>query len=295
MKKSVVYGGLLFSVIALSTSAIFVKLAAAPSAITAFYRLFFALLVIAPFVLLSRNRRAELIALSRRQLLQSLVSGVMLAVHYILWFESLRYTSVASSTVIVTLQPVFTMLFAYLLSREKQRPLAVIGCVVALTGSFLIGWGDFQSGLLALWGDVLALVAAAIISGYFFLGERVRRQVSAVVYTMLGYTGSAVFLFIYAIVKGDSFTDYPAETWLSFAGLALVPTIMGQFIFNLLLKWLPATTISMSILGEPIGTCILAYLIWQEQIGLQQGIGMLVILGGLGLYFFSGNQKKQSA
>ena len=70
---------------------------------------------------------------------------------------------------------------------------------------------------------------------------------------------------------------------------------MGQFIFNLLLKWLPATTISMSILGEPIGTCILAYLIWQEQIGLQQGIGMLVILGGLGLYFFSGNRKKQSA
>ena len=291
MRKLLFYGGLLFGVLALSTSAIFVKLAQAPSAITAFYRLFFSLLVLVPMVLFHPGHQAELRKLTKKQWLLSMGSGLFLAVHYILWFESLRFTSVASSTVIVTLQPVFAMLLGYCFLKERQKRSAVVGCVIALPGSFLIGYGDFQSGLLALWGDCLALVAAAVISSYFFVGQMARKETSATVYSLLGYLGSVLFLGLYAWIRQEPFFGFSGKTWLCFLGLAIVSTIMGQFIFNLLLKWLSATTISMSILGEPIGTCLLAYFLLGERIAPKQAIGIVIILGGLGVYFFSLVQK----
>lgn len=293
MRKMVFYGGLVFGVLALSTSAIFVKLANAPSAVTAFYRLFFSLLVLLPFVVFNKDRRRELLGLSKKEWGLVMVSGVFLGVHYILWFESLRFTSVASSTVIVTLQPVFSMLLGYCFLREGQRGLSVLGCVVALFGSFIIGYGDFQRGALALMGDLMALLAAAVISSYFFVGQVVRKRVSAMVYSLLGYFASVVFLGVYAIIRSEAFFPYPAATWGCFLGLAVVSTIMGQFIFNLLLKWLSATTISMSILGEPIGTIILAYFILGERIAPKQVLGMAVIFGGLGLYFYSLAQRRE--
>ena len=287
MKKLISYGGLLCGVLALSTSGIFVKLAEAPSAITAFYRLLFALLILIPFVLLSRERRAELLTLPLKNRVLSVLSGVLLAIHYILWFESLRHTSLASSTVLVTLQPVFTILFSFLFLRERQTKIGMTGCLVALVGSFIIGYGDFRTGTEALMGDLMALLAAALISMYFFIGQQLRKDTSATVYSVLGYSGSVVFLAVYALLRQEPFFGYELPVWQCFLGLGLVSTVLGQFVFNLLLKWLPATTISMSILGEPVGTCILGYFILQETIGFRQGLGMLVILGGLRVYFLA--------
>ena len=146
MKHLLSYAALILGVFFLSTSAIFVKVAEAPSAITAFYRLFFALLILIPALVCSPQRRQELRALPVKRWIMSLASGVLLGIHYILWFESLRYTSVASSTVLVTLQPLFTILFSFVVLHQKQTKIGMIGCAIALAGSFLIGWGDFQVG-----------------------------------------------------------------------------------------------------------------------------------------------------
>ena len=285
MKRNTAYLVLGVGVLFVSTSAIFVKLAAAPSGVTAFYRLFFTLLLLSPLVFCSRERRSELFHLPARVVGASLASGCFLAVHYILWFESLHYTSVSSSTVLVTLQPLFTILFSWLFLKERQNGIALTGCAVALVGSFIIGFGDFKAGPEAVAGDLMAIAAAALISAYFFIGQQVRREVSASVYSVLGYFGSVVFLAVYVLIKGEAFTGYPAATWGSLLGLAVFPTALGQFTFNMLLKWLPATAISMSILGEPIGTSILAYFILKETITLQQTVGMVVILAGITLYF----------
>lgn len=293
MKNLISYAVLIFGVFALSTSAIFVKIANAPSAITAFYRLLFTLLLLLPVALLNRDRRSEFRSLNKKQWALSIASGLLLAIHYILWFESLNYTSVASSTVIVTLQPLFSILLGFCFLKERQNKIALVGCVVAILGSCVIGYGDFQAGGQALLGDLLALLAAAFISVYFFIGQLMRKNTSASVYSVLGYSGSVVFLAIYALLKQESFFAYSGTTWKCFFGLALISTVFGQFIFNLLLKWLPATTISMSILGEPVGTCILAFFILHESIGIQQGVGMVVILCGLTLYFLSATIEKR--
>jgi drug/metabolite transporter (DMT)-like permease len=283
---------LFLGVAALSTSAIFVRLANAPSSITAFYRLFITALILLPFAFFKEENRKELLSLSKKQWGFGILSGLFLSMHYVLWFESLRFTSVASSTVIVTLQPLFAIVGGFFVFKERFSRGAIIGFLIAIVGSFIIGWGDFQVGGQALLGDVLALVAAGMITVYFFIGQHLRKNLSVIPYSFLGYVCSSVFLGIYAISQQVSFTSYPVQTWQAFLGLACIATIFGQMSFNWLLKWLSTSVISMSILGETIGTCILAYLVLDEGISLQQGVGIAVILTGLALFLIQKNKSE---
>ncbi len=223
---------LFFGVFALSTSAIFVKLADAPATIIAFYRLFFAALVLLPLLLFNRNNRNELKTITRRQWGFGFISGLFLAAHYVLWFESLQYTSVASSTVIVTLQPLFSMIGGYFLFKERFTRGAIIGCLIAISGSIVIGWQDFQISGEALYGDILAFIAAGIITAYFFISQYVRKDLSLIPYSLISYGSSACFLGIFAYMKHESFIHYSTQTWLCFIGLAFIATILGQTIFN---------------------------------------------------------------
>ncbi|MGH1288046.1 DMT family transporter [Bacillus toyonensis] len=275
---------LFFGVFALSTSAIFVKLADAPAAIIAFYRLLFATVILLPLLLFNKKNRNELKTLSKKQWGFGFLSGLFLAAHYVLWFESLQYTSVASSTVIVTLQPLFSMIGGYFLFKERFTKGAVIGCLIAISGSIVIGWQDFYISGDALYGDILAFMAAGMITAYFFISQHIRKDLSLIPYSVISYGSSACFLGIFAYMQQQSFIHYTTQTWLSFIGLAFIATVSGQTIFNWLLKWMNATVISMSILGETIGTCVLAYFILSETITLQQALGISIIFIGLTLF-----------
>lgn len=277
---------LFVGVFALSTSAIFVRSADAPSSVIAFYRLGLAALTLMPFFLFRRESRAEVGTIRRKQWAQIVSAGAFLSLHYVLWFESLNFTSIASSTVLVSLQPLFSLGLERFVSKKKIRPTALIGCAIALCGCVIIGAGDFQISGKGLLGDVLAFVAAGVIALYFFVGESVRKEISAVTYSALSYSVSAVLLCVYILLRGDSFGGYSGQTWWAFIGLALICTIGGQFVFNLLLKNVPASAVTMSILGEPIGTCILAWLILHESISFRQFLGIAVIMGGMIVFFF---------
>ena len=278
-------------VFALSTSAIFVKLSSAPSAVTAFYRLLFAGYMLLPFFLLRKNSRAEAAAIRPGQWGQIIFAGLFLALHYVLWFESLNYTSTASSTVIVCLQPLFSLALERFLLKKKIKSAALTGCAVALIGCFIIGAGDFQISGRALIGDIMAFVAAGVISCYYFVGEKVRKQISAITYSTAAYFCSALILLVYILIRRDPLSGFPAQTWKAFLGIALVSTIGGQFVFNLLLKKLPASAVTMGILGEPIGTCILAYFILKEGMAMEQLLGFAVIIIGMAIFFMPERKK----
>lgn len=286
MKDIKNYVALFFGVLALSTSAIFVKLSDAPSPVTAFYRLLFTALALLPFLVFSEKNRREFAALGRRQVTNIILTGFLLAVHYTMWFESLRFTSVSSSTVLVSMQPLFSMLWGFLFLKERVSPGAVAGCLIAIAGSAVIGWGDFTVSSAALFGDFLALSSAGVISLYFLIGQVTRKNTGVITYSVLSYFSSAAFLLVYTLVSKNPLSGYPAMTWYSFLGLAFISTIGGQFVFNLLLKDISATMVSMGILGEPVGTCILAFLILKETIAPRQLAGIVVIMAGLSVYFF---------
>ena len=282
---------LLGGVFMLSSSGIFGRLAGAPPSVTAFYRLLFAVLVLIPALLLSRGGVAQLRAASRRQIGAGVLAGVFLAVHYIMWFESIRWTTVSSSTTIAALQPLFSLLLGAAFLGERLTKKALIGGAIAISGAVVIGLGDFRASGAALWGDALALVSGAVIAVYFFFGQICRRTLDALPYSVLSYSSSVVFLAAYTALTGEAFTGYPALSWKCFAGLAFVSTIGGQMVFNVLLRWISATEVTMGILAEPIGTCILAWLILGETLSSQLARGIVLILGGLWLFFTGTKQK----
>ncbi|UJL47038.1 DMT family transporter [Virgibacillus sp. NKC19-16] len=284
------YIAVVIGVITVSASAVLVKLAdSAPAAIIANYRLLFAVLMMLPIVLLKYRHEFRLI--SRKDWILSILAGVFLALHFILWFESLNYTSVASSVVLVTLQPIFAFLGTYFFFKERFSSGAIISMIIALFGSFIISWGDFQLGGMALFGDILALLGAITITVYFLFGQRVRKNLSLMTYTFVVYGASAITLIIYNMALQNPFFGYPADHWWIFLALAIFPTFFGHTLFNWALKWLSTSTISMGIVFEPVGASILAYFILGEVVTWTQLLGGTIVIFGLLLFIVSTSRK----
>ncbi|WP_066291869.1 DMT family transporter [Bacillus sp. FJAT-29937] len=276
------YVALAIGVLSVSTSAILVKVSSAPSGVIAFYRLLFTVLFMLPIFLIKYVPELRLI--TRRDWLFSIIAGVFLAFHFILWFESLNYTSVASSTVLVTLQPLFAFVGTYFFFKEKFSLKAIISSIIAVLGSVVISWGDFKISGSALYGDILALIACALITANLLFGQDVRKRLSLVTYTFIVYSISTITLFFYVIIKQEPLIPYPTSDWVYFILLAVFPTLMGHTIFNWSLKWLSTSTISMAILFEPVGAALLAYYLLQESVTWSQIIGGCIIIIGVSLF-----------
>lgn len=280
------YLALAIGVLSVSTSAILVKVSSAPSGVIAFYRLFFSVLIMLPVFLLKYV--PELRHITKRDWIFSIIAGVFLAFHFILWFESLNYTSVASSTVLVTLQPMFAFIGTYFFFKERFTIRAILCGFMAIAGSIIISWGDFKISGSALFGDLLALIACALITAYLMFGEVVRKRVSLITYTFVVYSISTITLFIYVLIGKESLTPYPPSDWVYFILLAVVPTLLGHTLFNWTIKWLSTSTISMAILLEPVGATVLAYFLLGEKILVTQVAGGLIIIGALTFFLLEG-------
>lgn len=285
------YIAITIGVLAVSTSAIFVRLADAPSSIVALYRLVFAVLLMLPLVLI--KFRHELGNISKRDLLLSTASGIFLALHFILWFESLNHTSVASSVVLVTTQPIWAFIGGYLFFKERFTSGAVISLVIAFVGSVIISWGDFQISGMALFGNFLALMGAIAVTGYFLFGQTVRQRLTLIPYTFIVYGISSITLIIYNLILNEPFTGYTTDTWLYFLALAIIPTFFGHTLFNWAIKWVNASTITMGILFEPVGASILAFFLLDELVTWSQFLGGVIVIFGLILFIFSTSKKKK--
>lgn len=266
------------SVAIISSASILIKLAAAPVLIIAAYRLGIAALVLAPVTL--AVRREHLRALSRRDWLIGAVAGSFLGLHFIAWIASLEYTSVASSVVLVTINPIFVGLGMVVIFRERLHPLLVWGIALSVTGGILIGYSDFQVEGQALLGDLLALLGAVFHSGYLLLGQRLRRRLDLLPYITLVYGMAALLVLAAALVTQQSFTGYAPGTYLVMVLLALGPQLLGHTAYNWTLRYVSAAVVAVAILGEPVGASILAYFILDESLTLLQlGGGALVLIG----------------
>ena len=285
-------------IMAVSTSSIFVRYAQqdAASIVVAAGRLTLASLLLAPIAL--TRRRHELRLLSRQQLAFSILAGAILAVHFATWITSLEYTTVASSVVLVTTNPLWVALLSPLFLKEKITRMVLVGIVLALAGGIVVGLSDactLSQGALvcppasefltgrAFIGDILALLGALAGAGYMMIGRRVRSGISLISYTFLVYGVAAVFLLIWMAATGHSLLGHSPRLFFWLLMLALVPQLIGHSSFNWALKYLSAAYVSVSFLGEPIGTIILAYFLLNEVPSGIKLIGAILILTGIGV------------
>lgn len=269
---------LFIGITAISFSSIFVKWSDAPVSIQAMYRLLFTMLLMLPF---SLRYIRDVRRFTGADVFKLIASGTMLALHFLLWMGSLQWTSVASSTIILALQPVFVMIGAYFFFKEKTSYSALLGMGIAFLGVFLlIGKGGMSGSQSHLTGDLMSLFGTMAVAVHMLLGQMLLRRIPSFIYSWFVFAFAALFLALYNGISGIPMTGYPLHEWGIFALLAIVPTVFGHLLFNWLMKYSSASTVSMSVLGEPVGASLLAFLLLHESMnGLQAAGGGLVLLG----------------
>ncbi|UOF92128.1 DMT family transporter [Fodinisporobacter ferrooxydans] len=268
-------------VIAVSFSAIFIKWSNAPASILGMYRLFFTVVIMSPLLI---PRMQEIRRLSRKDWGILTVSGLFLGLHFLFWIGSLKFTTVASSMILTTLEPIFVMVGAYVLFKERTNVLALVSMLIAMGGTVCIAWGDFGGTGHALKGDMYSIIGTIAVSVYMLAGQNLRNRMSSFVYNILVFFVASIVFAVYNIFAGYSFVQYPGKEWGIFVLLAIVPTIFGHALFNWLLKYVNATTISMSILGEPVGAIALSVLLLNDTVTPSQWIGGCMAILGVWLF-----------
>lgn len=255
-----------------------------PSMVIAAGRMGGAALILLPIAL--PRAVGEVRRLQGRALGLGLVAGVLLAVHFAAWISSLAYTSVASSVALVATNPLWVGLASVVVFRERLAPAIVVGIVLSIGGSALIGMSDGRGANApnALFGDGLALLGALSGASYFLIGRALRRRMSILAYIWLVYSSAALLLVPIAWVAfggGAALVTYPPMAFVLLLGLAIGPQLLGHTAFNWVLRYLSATFVSIAILGEPIGSALLALLLFHERFAPLQLVGFGVLLAGI--------------
>jgi drug/metabolite transporter (DMT)-like permease len=273
--------GVSIGIVAISFASIFIRFCDdVPSIMIATYRLTLSSIIL---LIIAKSKGIRLFSYNKRHLLIGVLGGFFLSLHFSFWISSLKFTSVASSVVLVATNPIFVGLFSYLFFKEKQPAELILGVILSFSGSIILAVGDcnFQ-GLTAqnpsfLLGDILAFLGAIMASGYLMVGSKLREEMDTLPYISMVYTFSAFFLLITSLSLGVSFTGYKQSSYFYMALLAIVPQLIGHTAFNWALKHLKASMVAITILGEPIGASILAYFIFGETIQSFQSVGIILI------------------
>ncbi len=272
-------------ILAISTAAPLIKLIPqVPALVVAAYRLTLAALTLVPIAGIDLCRGKT--KLAPRDWIWVAGAGVCLALHFTFWIASLRYTSVASSVVLVTLNPLFLALAGYVLWGERFTLGLGLGIGLALVGSVGVAWHDAQEvGSLqtgsALWGDGLALCGAVLASAYLLLGRLARPRLPLGTYVGMVYALAALFLVGGCFLMGLPLWGYSGETYLLLLLLALIPKVVGHTILNWTLAYLSPTLVALAILGEPVGAKLLAFVFLGESLSWFQALGALLVLEGV--------------
>ena len=292
------------AILAVSTASIFIRAAQenAPSLVIAAVRLALASLALAPFAL-SRHHE-EIRSLTRRDWALATLAGLFLSVHFATWITSLEYTTIVSSVVLVSTGPLWVALLSPIFLKETPTRWVWIGMTLALMGGIIVGLGDSCVTTLseantvegqiiscppladllagsAFLGNFLALLGAWTVAGYLMIGRNLRAKISLVPYIFIVYSVAAIALIIYTLAASETPFGYPPITYLWMLCLALVPQLIGHSTYNWALRYMPASLVSITTLGEPIGSAILAFFLLGETPTALTLLGGTFILVGI--------------
>jgi drug/metabolite transporter (DMT)-like permease len=281
---------LVAGVFAVSTAAIFIRLAIASAGLRGVgFSLFLSAsrLAIASLLLLPAWRNLKPSQLSPGALRYAAAAGICLAVHFATWITSLSFTSIAASTTLVTTNPVWVALLCWLWFKEKLTRLTVLGIGVAFVGGVLIALADtgaVSAGNNPPLGNFLALVGAWMASLYFLLGrEAQRRGLGIGSYVVVAYSTGALVLLPLPLIVGSNYVGYPVAVYAYILLMAVLSQVVGHTTLNWAVRWISPTLVTLAILFEPVSSSFLGYLIFNEVPGLLVLVGAGVLLSGVAI------------
>lgn len=275
---------ILVGIVGISLSAIFVRYSIAPSAVLAAWRLLWSVILMTPVVLMNPAVRRELAAADKKSALLSALSGVFLAAHFILWFDSLQKTSVASAATLVCTEVIWVSFGFCLFLKGRIGKKAALAIAVTLLGSVIIALADSGAGEGHLEGDILAVLAAVCSAAYMLFGRSAQKKLSTTVYTYLVYGSCALVLLAVCLVQNTGLLASGVNPVVVGFLLALFSTILGHTIFSWALKFYSPSFVSACKLMEPVGAGILAIFLFGEIPAPMALLGGVLILGGVWYY-----------
>jgi len=288
MKKP--YVALFTSIVAVSFAAILIISCDAPPLTISFYRLFFTTLIILPFVLFQKKTRLEIVKLPRSTIFMMIIIGIILATHFALWITSLTKTSVASSVILVTAHPILVGPASYYFLKEKLSKINAIGISISVAGVITLVYGNYGfsfMGLDTLEGNILAMLGGVAAGLYILGGRKLRKDISVLTYALIVYSVGTITLFFICLLFNSPVNNLSIKDYQIIFLMAIVAGIFGHTTYNWSLKYIKASIASVALLGEPIGSTILAYAIPS----INQEPSVYTILGGtiilLGIYLTS--------
>ncbi len=273
------YLALFVGILCIGLSAIWVKLAGVPGTVSAFYRMAIAALVLVPLWLARRGPRSTL---PRGQALQlALLGGVFFAMDLSLWNTAILMTSAAQATLLTNSAPLWVGLGALIFFHERLRPLYWVGLAIALAGMLLVVRQPAAAGPAIDVGSLLPIAASMFYAAYLLSTQRARATTDTVTFMVISVLASAAVLLALNLVLGQPLSGFPPKSWAALLGLALISHVGGWLSINYALGHLPATRVSVSLLGQPLVTTLVAIPLLGEIPTPRQVLGAVLVLAGI--------------
>jgi len=273
------YFALIIGIFAISTSAILIRWSSSDPLVIGSYRQTFATFLFLPFLI--KDKFKEITSLKINEVMELVLIGLLLGAHFGFWISSVKATSVAASVLLGTCHIVYVSIIGWLIFGESLNSKGIFGTLVALSGILILFWGDLIEDPGNFKGNILAFISGILAGLYYLGGRKHRKKISLPTYAFIVYLSSAISMWIIVLVQDLEYQQISNSEFKLFFLMALVPTLLGHTMQNWALAFLPAYIISITLLVEPIGSGLLAWLIFNEIPSLGVLIGGLIVLCGV--------------
>ena len=284
------YLALFIGMLAISTSAILIRFSESDPLVIGSYRQTFATLLFVPFLI--KDKGQELRTLPQKRVIEMAITGVLLGGHFGFFISSVKATSIAASVLLGTCHIVYVAIIGWLYLGERLNSKAIRGTIIALLGIVVLFGGDLVQDPGNFHGNILAFISGILAGLYYLSGRKLRKEISLPLYALVVYFFSALTMWSVVIIQDLDYRNLPMDEVQLFILMALIPTLLGHTMQNWALGFLPAYVVSISLLSEPVGSGILAWIIFSEMPSLAVFIGGLVVL--IGVYVVTTAEKARA-
>lgn len=209
-----------------------------------------------------------------------ITAGVFLALHFAFFYSAVKITTIANATLFATLAPIFTLIYERFVLKHKLPVGALVGLWMAVAGAVIVQGSGFEWGSETTTGNIYALISSVCMSVVLLIAQRIRREMTNILYTRWLYFFSTLTLAVITFSLGIDLQFQTADfKWL--LGLVILPTLIGHNSMSFAVKYLRPTIVGSMPFGEPVLASILAWFFFGEMVGWNTAIGGMITLSGL--------------
>ena len=278
MNQSKIISLLFLGLLSISASPIVARSLASSGTVTAFWRMLLASLFLWIY---SAFYYKNMKSLSYSNKIKTSLAGALIGIHFILFFEAVKITTIANATFLGTLAPFFTLMIEFSVFKRRYKKMVYLGLIISLFGTLIVLINDFDLSSRFTLGNIYAILCSLAIALAFLIAEKVRDTEGTIEYTRMLYGVAALTIFVIGSFYTETLIVTEKIEVLGFIFLALIPTILGHNIFYYCVKFTTPTIIGTIPLGEPIIASIIAYFLFNEMISLNTAIGGILCIYGI--------------